>query len=409
MLSGVEQLGFMKFICPDSFSAPELFASYGESVNIYDIFRNYLFLQNPNAKYIYSMNSFNTLTLTASASRTFYWGYSLSGVDYTFNHTSGTITPFSTGMTKRFVIVNDTASLTDVVLPTGARWVFLGRKINSISATQYNSSVAYIHCTDSGLSLTSILANAFTGSTLVGVINIPYSVTSIGDSAFCQSGGSSIIIPSSVTTIVNNPFYNSTITSFVVNGTNFIVENGVLYNYTKTRLIHGIKGTSGPLTIPSTVTLIGQFAFYGITTLTGSLVIPSNVTTIHGSAFLQCTGFTGDLIIPSTVTSFGWDVFQSCTGFTGALTIGRTNFSAGGSTGFLGCSNFTALNLPVGYNGQMTWNFSSKFSGASLDQSVKNILSGTKTLTIGATNKASLLAYNSNAVTDAAARGITIN
>lgn len=62
------------------------------------------------------------------------------------------------------------------------------------------------------------------------------------------------------------------------------------------------------ITIPSTVTSIGNQAFWKCTNLT-SFTIPSSVTSIGHSAFSGCTGLTS-ITIPSSVTKIGSSAFD---------------------------------------------------------------------------------------------------
>ena len=67
-------------------------------------------------------------------------------------------------------------------------------------------------------------------------------------------------------------------------------------------------------TIPSSVTSIGNYAFYGCTSL-ASITIPSSVTSIGSSAFSGCTGLTS-ITIPSSVRSIESRAFNGCTNLT---------------------------------------------------------------------------------------------
>ncbi len=49
---------------------------------------------------------------------------------------------------------------------------------------------------------------------------------------------------------------------------------------------------TGELTLPNSVTSIGEYAFYGCSRLTGTLTIPNSVTSIGSSAFSGCNGLT---------------------------------------------------------------------------------------------------------------------
>ena len=109
--------------------------------------------------------------------------------------------------------------------------------------------------------------------------SVVYSVTGIGDDAFCDcSGLTSVTIPNSVTSIDNFAFSNcSGLTS---------------------------------VTIPNSVTSIGGCAFWeasGLTTVT----IPNSVTSIGEYAFQFCSNLTS-VTIPESVKFIGKDAFCDC-------------------------------------------------------------------------------------------------
>lgn len=74
------------------------------------------------------------------------------------------------------------------------------------------------------------------------------------------------------------------------------------------------------LSIPTTVTHIGDRAFCLNAFLTGKLVIPPSVKSIGREAFMG-TDFSGDLVIPNSVGSIGYGAFSGCYGFNGTLTL----------------------------------------------------------------------------------------
>lgn len=74
------------------------------------------------------------------------------------------------------------------------------------------------------------------------------------------------------------------------------------------------------LSIPTTVTHIGDRAFCRNPFLTGKLVIPPSVKSIGREAFMG-TNFSGDLVIPNSVGSIGYGAFSACNGFNGTLTL----------------------------------------------------------------------------------------
>ena len=69
------------------------------------------------------------------------------------------------------------------------------------------------------------------------------------------------------------------------------------------------------ISIPDSVTSIGDLAFSGCTSLT-SITIPDSVTSIGNRAFWGCTSLTS-ITIPDSVTSIGEYAFSGCTSLTG--------------------------------------------------------------------------------------------
>ena len=68
------------------------------------------------------------------------------------------------------------------------------------------------------------------------------------------------------------------------------------------------------ITIPDSVTTIGDWTFSGCKSLT-SVMIPDSVTTIGGATFYECSSLTS-ITIPDSVTSIGEGAFAECTGLT---------------------------------------------------------------------------------------------
>ena len=140
-----------------------------------------------------------------------------------------------------------------------------------------------------------------------------YSVTSIGERAFRYcSGLTSVTIPNSVTSIGYEAFSDcSGLTSINVasGNTHYSSIDGVLYNYVQDTLIR-CPGAKTSVTIPNSVTSIGNSAFSGCSGLT-SITIPNNVTSIGEDAFKYCSSLTS-VTIPNSVTTIGINAFYWC-------------------------------------------------------------------------------------------------
>jgi hypothetical protein len=247
-------------------------------------------------------------------------------------------------------------SLTSVTIPGGVTsigdWAFYN--CNSLTSVTIPSGVTSIG--DSAFSqcqtltsitipngVTSLGDDAFSGSPLTS-ITIPDSVTSIGNNAFSYSSLTSVTIPANVTSIGVSPFVCGSLISINVDAANlnYSSANGILYNKNKTVLVEYPSGKSGSVTIPGSVTSIGEAAFSGCSSLTG-ITIPNSVTSIGEKAFSSCYLLTS-IIIPNSVTSIGDSAFAMCDSLT-SIIIPDGVTSIGDSV-FMGCFSLTRVTIP---------------------------------------------------------------
>ena len=155
-----------------------------------------------------------------------------------------------------------------------------------------------------------VIANdAFNGCASLTSINIPDSVTNIGDGTFfyCKSL-TSINIPDCVTSI------------------------GVFFDCDSLTSIN----------IPDSVTSIGDYAFSGCDSLT-SINIPDSVTSIGDYAFSDCKSLKS-INIPDSVTSIGNYAFIDCNSLKSINIPG--NVTTIGEGAFGNCNSLTSINIP---------------------------------------------------------------
>lgn len=178
-------------------------------------------------------------------------------------------------------------------------------------------------------------------------VNLPNSVTSIGDHAFsgCDSL-TSINLPNSITCISGNPFCSCNhLRAIRVSPTHpFLATiDGVLFEKsTKTLLCHPCSLDNSTYAIPEGIISIGKSAFESCDKLT-SISLPDSITTIGDSAFAWCDSLTS-INLPNSVTCIGKGAFRFCIRLIN-LSLPNSVTSIGGLA-FRSCLSLTSINLP---------------------------------------------------------------
>ena len=163
-------------------------------------------------------------------------------------------------------------------------------------------TIYYSYIND-GKELKVVGAGRYSGNVVipeeVTYMNRTRKVTSIGSGAFSRGSLTSVTIPNSVTYIGEWAFGEC------YRLTSVTIGNSVTRILRET--FYGCESLTS-VTIPNSVTSIGDRAFYNCSSLT-SVSIPNSVTYIGDWAFRRCSSLTS-VTIPNSVTAIRYDAFD---------------------------------------------------------------------------------------------------
>jgi hypothetical protein len=263
----------------------------------------------------------STPTITYSANQTLTSG--TGGTAYSGSVATATISPAGT--------------ITYALVTTGSPLAPSGLQVTNTGALTWASPTAGTHTFRVTASASGATSRTATWSLTIGTPGLAFTSIS-GGTAYEVSGGTAtatnIVIPAthngrSVTRIAVGGFANSNIVS---------------------------------VTIPASVTVIGDHAFFNCTSLeTVTFAVSSQLNSIGGNAFQNCTSLTS-ITIPAGVTTISFDAFDNCTSLETVTFTAGSQLNFIGSRAFQNCTSLTSITIPTG----VTTIASHAFSGTSL-------------------------------------------
>lgn len=245
----------------------------------------------------------------------------------------------------------DCSEMTSITIPDSVTYIgsnaFIG--CNGLANITFDGDIAS-WCGISGLNylMSSTRTLSVGGQEITGELVIPYGVTKINEYAFTYCNGlTSVTIPDSVTYIGEDSFYGCTKLIQTENGIRYVDKWAIDYSGVINELLFR-PDTKG----------IAYRAFVNCHELT-SVNIPDGVTSICYGAFENCSKLTS-VTIPDRVTNIGDFVFDGCPIETATIpaiacryikndnikTVIITSGDSIGECAFEGCEGLTSVTIP---------------------------------------------------------------
>ncbi len=295
----------------------------------------------------------------------------------TFQYHRFVIDPYGTGITSEFYIAtNQLAALPNKTVlelatvsgmdnsywqnpghnvPDVLKFTILSEEEKTCALSGHNS---YLKSDDGSLTIPST----------VELFGATYTVTAINEGALSGLQQlTSVEIPATITSIGENPFRNCpnlTQIKLADGNINYSSVDGVIFNKNMTELLIFPAGKGTEYTIPTSVRVISNGAFATCSKL-ASVSIPNSVTVISNGAFAMCSQLASvsipnsitvisnstfygcselkEIEIPNSVTSLGESAFA----YSGLMSISIPNsVTAIGDGAFYNCINLASVSIP---------------------------------------------------------------
>ncbi len=172
--------------------------------------------------------------------------------------------------------------------------------------------------------------------------NIEYPVTSIGTAAFKQgtitlgTNITSVTIPETVTTVGERAFYGTDLTSITIPNSVTYIGNSAFRDCKDLASVN----------MSNSVKTIGSYAFMDCKGLT-SIALPDSIRTVDSYAFYRCSELTS-ATIGKSISTIGAQAFRDCSKL-GSVVISNNVVSIG-SYAFWNCRKITSITIPCDFD-----------------------------------------------------------
>lgn len=218
-------------------------------------------------------------------------------------------------------------------------------------------------------SLVTIEDGAFCACERASGVRMGKNVKSIGNAAFLGVDVKQITLPASLESINTQSFNNTTLEEYILDAGNpyYKVIDGVLFSADGKKLLSVPVGkNTDTYQIPDGVEIIGDSSFVGVKNIK-QVSIPASVTTVESWVFQDSS--LESLVIPDTVTQIGYGIamgskslrtavigngitelpyktFEECTSLV-SISLGN-NIKVIDSRACLDCTSLISISLPEG-------------------------------------------------------------
>lgn len=220
--------------------------------------------------------------------------YSKLSYSYNDSNKTATVTGFASGQFNSNLVVPKTTE------KDGTSYTVTGIGVKAFQSDNDSSPAKKSHISSIDLpnTITTIGDSAFYGNEINNIV-LPSSITSIGNYAFAYNRSTQLSLPEHLNSMGNNAFSNNKISDIVIpNSLSTIPNSAFAYN------------SSNSVTIPNSVTQIGDFAFDSLSAT--NVVIPDSVVKIGTGSFQDNDKLTS-LYISNKLTEISESAFNGST------------------------------------------------------------------------------------------------